>query len=83
MAKEVNTLVLNAVCLFSSTKGEATEFTFTTGKAGVYRFDLKIRILKLMAAISNSIPVVMNLIRILLIIYTTAICSRIYRRVGI
>lgn len=41
MAKEVNTLVLNAVCLFSSTKGEATEFTFTTGKAGVYRFDLK------------------------------------------
>lgn len=41
MAKEVNTLVLNAACLFSSTKGEATEFTFTTGKAGVYRFDLK------------------------------------------
>lgn len=41
MAKEVNTLVLNAVCLFSSTKGEATEFTFTTEKAGVYRFDLK------------------------------------------
>lgn len=41
MAKEVNTLVLNAACLFSSTKGEATEFTFTTEKAGVYRFDLK------------------------------------------
>lgn len=41
MAKEVNTLVLNAVCLFSGTEGETTEFTFTTGAAGVYRFDLK------------------------------------------
>lgn len=41
MAKEVNTLVLNAACLFSGTAGETTEFTFTTGKAGVYRFDLK------------------------------------------
>lgn len=41
MAKEVNTLVLNAVCLFSGTEEETTEFTFTTGKAGVYRFDLK------------------------------------------
>ena len=41
MAKEVNTLVLNAVCLFSGTNGETTEFTFTTGAAGVYRFDLE------------------------------------------
>ena len=41
MAKEVNTLVLNAACLFSGTNGETTEFTFTTGAAGVYRFDLE------------------------------------------
>ena len=41
MAKEVNTLVTNAVCLFSGTDGETTEFTFTTGAAGVYRFDLE------------------------------------------
>ena len=40
MAKEVNTLVLNAVCLFSGTEGETTEFTFTTGEAGVYRFEI-------------------------------------------
>lgn len=41
MAQEVNTLVLDTVCLFSGTEEETTEFTFTTGKAGVYRFDLK------------------------------------------
>lgn len=45
MAQEVNTLVLDKECSFTSTASETdndtTEFTFTTGQAGVYRFELE------------------------------------------